>query len=953
MNVMGKYLLKERRYLIIQIRISAVLLLVFITGQRGFGKELYKNEFNQIRKENGLAGSTANKIVRDSYGRMWIATNAGVNIFNGMQTYMVPFDGENGKQPFVFDICENPSDKSIYASTTDNIYFFSNDRFAFVPFIKDMKQSHILCDNKRLYITNRKGFYVHENGKTIHVDVKGDPNVHCMAFNPKDNSLWMLTKDALCHYIPADKRLERKELKNLFVAGANFTCMAVDGKQFYIGTKNFGLYKFDNASGLLEHIDGIGADISRLNNTGRGQLCVATNGSGAYLLDWPTGRVLQSFAKSNSKEWGFPINVVYDYLYDKNGSHWFAFLHNGLFYNYYSNSLFDVYRYGSFSTELLDIRSFYIDGSKKLIGTQEGLYFIDEEKGIVRHYASSQLNGGNIVTSIERFANKYYIGTYDGGLNVLDANTLDVMPCQDYNCITSKAAVLSLKRKGTNELWIGTDVGIAVINAKGSIRLINNNNSGLPDCRVSSIDFTKDGRMWINGSAGLLVMDAKGKLVPLRQIPAKILEERYMCSASMPIGMQYLGCSLGVYFINSSMTEYGHLDILDHIMQESCDALCFDSQGKLWIATDFGLFRCKPDGSEMVHLGYGEGLPSLLISKNGISIHNDTIYVATSKGLMWMNMEKMQEWSDNKDFRIALYDVYTANVLVGKGENNSINQQQQISLTWNLTSQSLRFKALTNDFAKPQGRFFEYRIDEEKQWKLFRYDEEVTIGELFLGNHHLYVRQAGKQGTQTVYLIKVRPSLLAYMEFLVLVVSILLFVKWRRFYKNSRLVKEERNAMADALIEVQTQTDDLLMAQKLVDEKNDDVKSMKYQQLNLSDEECLDIVNRMCHYLEKERAYCNPNLKREDLAIILHVTTAKLSYVFSLYLKKNYYEFINSYRLKEFKRLVAEGACSKYTITALSEKCGFKKSSFFSTFRKEEGMTPAEYLKREKIKVKF
>ena len=469
MNAMGKYLLKERRCLIMQIRIFAVLLLVFITGQRGFGKELYKNEFNHIIKENGLAGSTANKILRDSYGRMWIATNAGVNIFNGMQTNFVPFEGDEGKQPFVFDICENSSDKSIYASTTDNIYVFSYDRFAFVPFIKDMKQSHLLCDNKRLYITNRKGLFVYENGKKTLVDVKGDPNVHCMAFNPKDNSLWMLTKDALCHYIPADKRLERNELKNLFVAGTNFTCMSVDGKQFYIGTKNFGLYKFDNASGLLEHIDGIGADISKLNNTGRGQLCVATNGSGAYLLDWKTGKVIQSFAKSNNNEWGIPANAVYDYLYDANGCHWFAFLYNGLVYNYYSNSLFDVYRYGSFSTESLDIRSFYIDGSKRLIGTQEGLYFIDEEKCIVRHYASSQLNGGNIVTSIERFADKYYIGTYDGGLNLLDANTLDVMPCQDYNRITSKAAVLTLKRKSANELWIGTDVGIAVMGAKGNV----------------------------------------------------------------------------------------------------------------------------------------------------------------------------------------------------------------------------------------------------------------------------------------------------------------------------------------------------------------------------------------------------------------------------------------------------------------------------------------------------
>jgi len=36
----------------------------------------------------------------------------------------------------------------------------------------------------------------------------------------------------------------------------------------------------------------------------------------------------------------------------------------------------------------------------------------------------------------------------------------------------------------------------------------------------------------------------------------------------------------------------------------------------------------------------------------------------------------------------------------------------------------------------------------------------------------------------------------------------------------------------------------------------------------------------------------------------------------------------------------------QYTITALSEQCGFKRSNFFSTFRKSFGMTPVEYLKK-------
>ncbi|MBQ6309262.1 MAG: AraC family transcriptional regulator, partial [Prevotella sp.] len=95
----------------------------------------------------------------------------------------------------------------------------------------------------------------------------------------------------------------------------------------------------------------------------------------------------------------------------------------------------------------------------------------------------------------------------------------------------------------------------------------------------------------------------------------------------------------------------------------------------------------------------------------------------------------------------------------------------------------------------------------------------------------------------------------------------------------------------------------------------------------------------------------NADLKMKDLADVLHLSAPKLSQVFNLYLKENYYEFINRYRLEEFKRLIEAGEYKQYTITALSEKCGFKKSNFFSTFRKVEGMTPAEYLKKHGVKV--
>lgn len=159
-------------------------------------------------------------------------------------------------------------------------------------------------------------------------------------------------------------------------------------------------------------------------------------------------------------------------------------------------------------------------------------------------------------------------------------------------------------------------------------------------------------------------------------------------------------------------------------------------------------------------------------------------------------------------------------------------------------------------------------------------------------------------------------------------------------------MKHERDQIEDALIEMEHKEALLTEQQETAEETGG-----KYQQVKLTNEECADIVTRMRHYLEMERAYTNPDLKRADISRALNVPVAKLSYVFTMYLKENYYEFVNHYRLEAFKQLIAEGAYKQFTLTALSEQCGFKKTSFFTTFRKVEGMTPTEYLKRKNIKI--
>ena len=97
--------------------------------------------------------------------------------------------------------------------------------------------------------------------------------------------------------------------------------------------------------------------------------------------------------------------------------------------------------------------------------------------------------------------------------------------------------------------------------------------------------------------------------------------------------------------------------------------------------------------------------------------------------------------------------------------------------------------------------------------------------------------------------------------------------------------------------------------------------------------------------MQEKRLYVNPDLKIADLASVLNVSPYTLSYVFNQFLNKNYYDYLNDYRIAEFKRLLNEDEYSKYTLSALAELCGFSsRNSFFRYFKKTTGITPNEYV---------
>ena len=99
--------------------------------------------------------------------------------------------------------------------------------------------------------------------------------------------------------------------------------------------------------------------------------------------------------------------------------------------------------------------------------------------------------------------------------------------------------------------------------------------------------------------------------------------------------------------------------------------------------------------------------------------------------------------------------------------------------------------------------------------------------------------------------------------------------------------------------------------------------------------------------MEKDRLYRNSNLTLSELAGSLSATPHNLSEVINTGIGLNFYDFINSYRVEEVKKRLADPDSSHLTLLAIGMEAGFNsKSSFNAVFKKHASMTPSEYRKR-------
>lgn len=106
------------------------------------------------------------------------------------------------------------------------------------------------------------------------------------------------------------------------------------------------------------------------------------------------------------------------------------------------------------------------------------------------------------------------------------------------------------------------------------------------------------------------------------------------------------------------------------------------------------------------------------------------------------------------------------------------------------------------------------------------------------------------------------------------------------------------------------------------------------------------ITNRLESLMRVEKIYLNEKLSLNDVAQNLEVNPKYLSMILNNSIGKSFYEYINTFRIEEVKKLMIDPVNRNITIEAIANKAGFNsKSSFNTMFKKVTGMTPKEFMK--------
>ena len=118
-----------------------------------------------------------------------------------------------------------------------------------------------------------------------------------------------------------------------------------------------------------------------------------------------------------------------------------------------------------------------------------------------------------------------------------------------------------------------------------------------------------------------------------------------------------------------------------------------------------------------------------------------------------------------------------------------------------------------------------------------------------------------------------------------------------------------------------------------------------------SDHSLLDkynfIYKKLNQVMEEDQLYLTEDLTLSQVSVAIKENPKYVSESLRANRQKSFSNYVNSFRLREVKRIMDDKAYSHWTLLAIALEAGFpSKATFNRVFKKMEGITPSEYKER-------
>lgn len=950
---------------------TLIIILFLLAGVKLLSSEHCVNySFTQLSIEQGLSQSTAQSILLDHKGTLWIGTKSGLNSYTqeGIKTYL-HHSGDPHSLPsnYINHLTED-SLGNFWIATSKGLALYDDEQDQFNTVNFSIIYSSVGVEGGM--------WFGSENA------------IHCYDYKSKELKTIHIEKEEGKGINPVDYRIQ----KMLYLE---------DGK-ILIGTRKKGIYLYDcrirQFTLLIPSSQNL---LTSLYVTADHHIYTAFYGDGFYCYD-RTGKMLKHYTKENS---GLKNNYVLD-MAEYNGNIWLATDGSGI--NLFTPRTFQFSQLqhivGDYSSlPVNSITLLYKDMKDNLwAGSVRGGIFSIKET-YIKTYKEAILNNTNglseqsVISLYEEKDGKVWIGTDGGGINLYDPSTDKFIHFPS----TYGDKVVSIAEVSETELMVSLYTkGIFLFNKKTHKYrpfTIVDEETNKKECFYGYLPLANqvaDGKIYII-SCGTYVYHTHDHTFSRMQTDRDYdFSNDALCLSYSNDRFSLLKCAHQAFWVDQKSDSIRLLFELEK--DELITSMSYDNNRMIWTSTNKGLgffdlesqkyhrIRTRlfngisyliADGKGRLWICAQNHLYSYIIKENRFILWNssdgfppneilfayqkqsnrDYIYLGGSEGLVKIN-------TDIPYTETQIPEIYLSEILFNGSPSLKKVKENTIKIPWNYNSLSVHFRIKNRDVF--QKYLLQYTIEGRGKQSIETYDPVLNLSSLSAGNYSIWVSCNTKNGNRTpskqlIHIIVTPPWYktvwfigVAAVLFIIMTASIG-YIHYRRKERNMKgnvnyFLQAVLNDMLSSKEEKQRGEEDNFAETPLSDisSKEDDSRLEETGQQTQAknskeDEEFLNKLNMLIH----------ENMAGGELSIKFLTDKLAMSRV-SLYNKVKFLtglgvnDYINRLRIEKSVFLLTN---TNMNINEISYEVGFSYPRYFSTsFKQIKGMTPTRFKEENK-----